>query len=158
MQGSPRSPYRSFEHHREVLADKADIALRQLEYRADPHRFALPIRRPMPQTSLTGSSAISFRCRCGQDKSTTPPVCRGHCFAAWLASFAGFGLGDANAQRQMGTLQYRGADFAAKIGQISAMTHTADIAKGLIDTVNFAARVSSSVVAITRLDMSAYSS
>ncbi|EMI36907.1 hypothetical protein MTE2_4638 [Klebsiella pneumoniae VA360] len=48
----------------------------------------LPIRRPMPQTSLTGSSAISFRCRCGQDKSTTPPVCRGHCFAAWLASFA----------------------------------------------------------------------
>ena len=34
----------------------------------------------MPHTSLTGSSAISFRCRCGQDKSTTPPVCRGHCF------------------------------------------------------------------------------
>ncbi len=153
-------PYRSFEHHREVLADKADIALRQLEYRADPHRFKLlPIRRPMPQTSLTGSSAISFRCRCGQDKSTTPPVCRGHCFAAWLASFAGgFGLGDANAQRQMGTLQYRGADFAAKIGQISAMTHTADIAKGLIDTVNFAARGELFQVAITRLDMSAYSS
>ncbi len=70
----------------------------------------------------------------------------------------GFGRGDANAQRQMGTLQHRGTDFAAKIGQISAMTHTADIAKGLIDTVNFAARVSSSVVAITRLDMSAYSS
>lgn len=58
----------------------------------------------------------------------------------------------------MGTLQHRGADFAAKIGQISAMTHTADIAKGLIDTVNFAARGELFGVAITRLDMSAYSS
>lgn len=52
----------------------------------------------------------------------------------------GFGRGDPDAQRQMGALLHRGADFPAKVGQIFAVAHAADIAKGFIDTVNFAAR------------------
>ena len=135
-------PYRSFEHHREVLADKADIALRQLEYRADPHRFKLFPDPPPDAPDLAHRQQrhqLSLPLRAGQvhyPARLSRPLLRR--VVGQLRQ--GFGLGDANAQRQMGTLQHRGADFAAKIGQISAMTHTADIAKGLIDTVNFAAR------------------
>lgn len=48
----------------------------------------LLMRRPTPQTSSTGTSASSLRCRSTFERSTTPPVCRCHFFAAWLASFA----------------------------------------------------------------------
>ena len=46
-------PYRSLKHHREVLADKADIALRQLEYRADPHCLKLFTDPPPDAPDLT---------------------------------------------------------------------------------------------------------
>lgn len=48
----------------------------------------LLIRWPTPQTSSTGTSTSSLRCRSTFERSTTPPVCRCHYFAAWLTSFA----------------------------------------------------------------------
>ena len=82
--GSPRSSrtVRS-RHDIKMLPDKTDIGIRQLQHSFNPHGLQfLLMRRPTPQTSSTGSKAINFLCLSRLDRSTTPPVCRCHCFAA----------------------------------------------------------------------------
>ena len=51
----------------------------------------------------------------------------------------GFSLGYADADREVRPAQNRLANFPAKIGKIATVTNTSQIAKCLINTVNFAA-------------------
>jgi hypothetical protein len=52
----------------------------------------------------------------------------------------GFSLGDTDTHGEMRPSPYRFAYLPAKIGQVTTVTHASQVAKGFIDTVNFAPR------------------
>jgi hypothetical protein len=55
-----------------------------------------------------------------------------------------FGLGNANPDRQMRTLQNRSADLFAELRQVPAVANASQVAKSFVNTVNFDAGLISS--------------